>query len=74
MKNIALFSSGNGTNVQQITEYFMDKKEVNVSCVIVNKKDIYVIERAKNLGLDCFYFNRKDFYQTDNVVNLLKEK
>lgn len=74
MKNIALFASGNGTNVQQITEYFMDKKEVNVSCVIVNRKDIYVIERAKNLGLDCFYFNRKDFYQTDNVVNLLRER
>ncbi len=74
MKNIALFASGNGTNVQQITEYFEGKKDINVSCVIVNRKNIYVIQRAKNLGLDCFYFSRKDFYNSDHVVNLLKER
>lgn len=42
MKNIALFASGNGTNVQQIAEYFQGSKEVNVDCVVVNKKNIYV--------------------------------
>ncbi|MDO5760181.1 MAG: phosphoribosylglycinamide formyltransferase [Bacteroidota bacterium] len=74
MKNIVLFASGNGSNVQQITEYFRGSKEVNVACVVVNRKNIYVIERAKNLGLECYYFNREDFYNSDKVLNLLKEK
>ena len=61
MKKLALFASGNGTNVQQISEYFANNNDVKVSCVVVNKKNCYVIERAKNLNIPCYYFNRKDF-------------
>ncbi len=74
MTNIALFASGNGTNVEQITEYFKESKDINVSCVVVNRKNIYVIERAKKLNLPCYYFNKEDFYHSDNVLNLLKER
>lgn len=74
MKNIALFASGNGTNVQQIAEYFQGSKEVKVDCVVVNKKNIYVIERAKNLNIPCFYFNREDFYESEKVLNLMQER
>ncbi len=74
MKRLALFASGNGTNVQQISEYFKDSKEIKVDCVVINKQNIYVIERAKNLNLDCFYFNREDFYNTDKVLNLMRQR
>ncbi|MBQ9253908.1 MAG: phosphoribosylglycinamide formyltransferase [Bacteroidales bacterium] len=74
MKKIALFASGNGTNVQQITEYFKDSTTIQVDCVVVNRQNIYAIERAKNLNLPCFYFNREDFYSTDKVLNLMLER
>ncbi|MGP1514344.1 MAG: phosphoribosylglycinamide formyltransferase [Bacteroidales bacterium] len=74
MKKLALFASGNGTNVQQISEYFNGHNEIKVDCIVVNKKGIYVIERARNLGIDCFYFDRKDFYCTDKVLELMKER
>lgn len=74
MKKLALFASGNGTNVQQISEYFANSNEIKVDCVVVNKKNIYVVERAKNLGIDCFYFNREDFYNSDKVLNLMTER
>lgn len=74
MKNLALFASGNGTNVQQISEYFLNRGDIRVDCVVVNKQNIYVIERAKNLGIDCFYFNREDFYSTDKVLDLIKQR
>ncbi|MBP3253603.1 MAG: phosphoribosylglycinamide formyltransferase [Bacteroidales bacterium] len=74
MKKLALFASGNGTNVQQITEYFAGNDGIMVDCVIVNRKNIYVIERAKNLCVDCFYFSKEDFYQTDNVLQLLRSR
>ena len=74
MKKLALFASGNGTNVQQISEYFLNRDGITVDCVVVNKQNIYVIERAKNLGIDCFYFNRNDFYNSDKVLDLMKQR
>ena len=71
---IAIFGSGNGTNAQRITEYFAENPEVEVNTIITNKKDAYIVQRAKNLGVDCVYFSRHDFFETDNVLNYLKER
>lgn len=74
MINLALFASGNGTNVQQISEYFANVPDVTVSCVVVNRKNIYVTERARKLSIECFYFDRDDFYNSDKVTKLLKQR
>ncbi|MDO4216639.1 MAG: phosphoribosylglycinamide formyltransferase [Bacteroidales bacterium] len=71
---LALFASGNGTNVQQITEYFADKAQVMVDCVVYNVKDAYVAQRAQKLGIPSFYHNKKDFMETDVVANLMKQR
>ena len=71
---IAIFGSGNGTNAQRISEYFAENPEVEVNTIITNKKDAYIVQRAKNLGIDCTYFSRHDFFETDNVLNYLKER
>jgi phosphoribosylglycinamide formyltransferase-1 len=71
---IALLASGNGTNVQQITEYLKEKEGVEVNCVLYNKKDAYVAERARKLGIEAHYFNKHDFMETDDVLNFLKER
>ncbi len=71
---IALLASGNGTNVQQIAEYLADKADIEVCCVLYNRKDAYVVQRAKSLGIEARYFNRQDFLETDNVVMYLAEK
>ncbi len=71
---IALLASGNGTNVQQIAEYLFDKDEIEVCCVLYNRKDAFVAQRAKSLGIDAQYFNRHDFMETDKVVTYLVEK
>lgn len=75
MKKLALFASGNGTNVQQITEYFTGHPcGITVDCVVYNRKEAFVATRAKNLGLPAFYMNKADFYSGDKVLNLLKER
>ncbi|MDY5969303.1 MAG: phosphoribosylglycinamide formyltransferase [Bacteroidales bacterium] len=71
---IAILASGNGTNAQQITEHFATRPDVQVSCIIYNKKDAYVAERAKNMGVESHYFCRKDFMETDSVLNYLRER
>ncbi len=71
--NIAIFGSGNGSNAQHISEYFANNNKVKISTFVANKKDAYITERAKKLGIPCRIFNRNDFYYTNNVVDYLKE-
>ncbi len=71
---LAILASGNGTNAQQITEYFAGSKEVNVNVILYNKRDAYVATRAQQLGIEAQYFNRHDFYETDNVLRFLQQR
>lgn len=72
--NLAILASGNGTNAQQIAEYFMDRDDVVVRTIIYNKRDAYVATRAKNLGIESHYFNRHDFMDSDVVLDFLRER
>lgn len=72
MKKVVLFASGNGTNVQQIAEYFMANPQVEMSYLFCNKKDAYVLERARNLGIPSMIINRESFYHTPEVLHMLQ--
>ncbi len=71
---LAILGSGNGTNAQQISEYFAGRTDVEVCCIIYNKRDAYIAERAKNLGIEARYFGRKDFYESSAVLDYLRER
>ena len=58
---LAILGSGNGTNAQQISEYFAGRSDVQVACIIYNVKDAYIAQRARNLGIEDHYFGRKDW-------------
>ena len=51
MKNIVIFASGNGTNAQCIAEHFKSREDVRIPLILCNKKDAYVFERARRLGI-----------------------
>jgi len=72
--NLALFASGSGTNVENIAKYFAENSQINISCILCNKPDAYVIKRAKNLKLDFLVFNKTDFQKNGKVENYLLEK
>lgn len=71
---LAIFASGNGTNAQQISEHFAGRKDVEVACIVYNRKDAYVATRAQNLGIESRYFNRSDFMESERVLEYLREK
>lgn len=73
-KRLAILASGNGTNAQQISEYFSNRSDVVVDIIIYNKRDAYVAVRAQNLGIESRYFSRRDFMESDVVLDLLKER
>lgn len=73
MYKIALFASGSGTNVENIANYFTNNNQIECSLVLSNKKDAYVLERAKILNIPALVFNRNEFYNSTRIADLLKE-
>jgi len=71
-KRIAIFASGSGSNAQKIMEHFKYADDAEVSLVLSNNPDAYVLQRADNFEIPSHIFDRHEFYQTDNVVDILK--
>lgn len=74
MTNIAIFASGNGSNAQRICEYFSDNIRINIDCIIYNKKDAFVAQRAKSLNIPAFYFDKADFQENGSLLDFLKQR
>ena len=72
-KRIAIFASGSGSNAQKIMEYFKRNDFAEVSIVLTNNPDAYVLQRADNFEIPTHIFNRKAFYQSDDVVKILQK-
>lgn len=74
MKRLAIFASGNGSNAQSIIEYFKGSTSVHVAIIISNKKDAYVLERAKKEGVPSLLIQRQSFYESDEVIKTLHDQ
>ena len=72
MKNIAIFASGNGTNAQQIIEFFKKSDSIRVSVVYTNNSKAGVILRAEKLNISTVVFTRNSFYNTTEIIDSLK--
>jgi len=72
MKRICIFASGNGTNTKNIIDYFKQRKNCEVSLVLSNKKEAYVLQRAQLLGVSNRFFSREDLHNY-TVLKLLEE-
>lgn len=83
MKKIAVFASGSGSNAENIYEYFncnkKESKEANnciakVELIITNKKDAYVLERARRLGIDSVVFEKEKWVDGLEVLDYLNNR
>lgn len=73
MKKIAIFASGSGSNAENIANYFSNNDNVEISLILTNKSDAFVLERAKKLGVKSVVFSKLEFIETDRIVTVLKE-
>jgi phosphoribosylglycinamide formyltransferase-1 len=76
MKNprqIAIFASGNGSNAKRVAEYFSEKSIATVALIVSNRKEAYVLERAKSLQIPAYSFSKEQFTEGDDVLALLRE-
>lgn len=72
LKKIVIFASGAGTNAENIIRYFQNNDQVEVVCVLSNKKSALVLNKAQKFGVNSRYFNRDEFYESTEILNFLK--
>lgn len=73
MTKIAILASGSGTNAENIANYFKGNKKISIGCIISNKRDAFVLERAKKLNIPAIYFSKEDFLTSNKVIEYLIE-
>ena len=74
MKKIAILASGSGSNAENIAKYFEGSDYAQVSFIIANNANAFVLERAKRLGIESAVVTKSEFMQADGVVTMLKER
>jgi phosphoribosylglycinamide formyltransferase-1 len=70
---LAVFASGNGSNAEQIMQYFSNHDRVEVSLILSNKSDAYVVQRALKHRVPCFVFSRKSLNEGSVVDKALAD-
>ncbi|MDI9255959.1 phosphoribosylglycinamide formyltransferase [Flavobacterium sedimenticola] len=60
MKKIVLFASGNGSNVENIIQYFKDRETVSIVGVFSNNTHAGVIAKAQQHKVPVFTFDKKE--------------
>ena len=71
--SIAIFASGSGTNAEEIIRYFKNHEGIEVSLILSNNPDAYVLNRAKNHNIPAFVFDRNSFYKETSVDEVLEK-
>lgn len=73
MTNVAIFVSGNGTNCENIIQYFKDSKDVRVSLVISNKSEAYALIRAANNGIPTAVVSKQELNDEAFTMALMQK-
>ncbi len=73
MTNIAIFASGNGSNAENIIQYFAKNMNIKVAIVLTNKQDAYIIKRAQNHKIPFEIFSSQELKQEGYLISVLKK-
>ena len=70
--NIAIFASGNGSNCENLIEYFKDNDCARVALVVSNRADAYVLQRAQRLDVPAVVISKAELQQPEVVLPQLQ--
>lgn len=72
MKNLILFASGRGSNVEAIIAYFKNHEQVNIQAVVCNKPNIGAIDIANANNIPIILIPNKAYYNSIDFVQQLQ--
>ncbi len=70
---IVLFTSGNGTNAEEILNYFKGHPLIEAVLLLSNNPEAFALERAKKFNVPTRVFSKQQFHESDEVLLWLKE-
>ena len=70
---IAIFASGEGSNAENITNYFKGYDAINVVLIVSNRADVGVIRRAKKLKIP-YLISPRDELNSIKFLKLLEQE
>lgn len=73
LKNIAIFASGSGSNAEEIIKYFDNHNYIKTCCILSNRKDAFVHQRAKKLEIPSFWFTKNEITPNGRVAEILEK-
>ncbi len=73
MKKIAIFASGSGSNAENIAQYFAHNDNIEISLIVSNKPDAYVLQRAQNLNIPSVVITSSQMQDSQHVLLILKQ-
>lgn len=72
--NIAIFASGSGSNAENIIQYLSPLTALNVACVVSNKKNAGVLERAHQHSIPAKVMTNESFLPpAKEILRLLQD-
>lgn len=75
MTKIALFASGNGSNVQAMIDAIeRNKLSATIELLVCDRPGAYVIERAKKAGIEIFAFQAKTYSSKEEYEEVILAK
>ena len=75
MSKIAIFASGAGSNADRFIQYTNDlQSDVQVDCLLTNRKVAGIYEVAAKNSVPIFYFSNEDFSNNTKIIALLKQR
>jgi phosphoribosylglycinamide formyltransferase 1 len=74
MKQLAIYSSGTGTNAARIIDYFHHHPTIKVSLIVCNKPTAGVLNIASKEGLPVLLIDKEVFFRGDAYVEELRRK
>lgn len=74
MNNIAIFASGKGSNMVQITRKFEQFESISVRLVVASRASAGVLEHAKSLGVESVIFTKNDLASPETLLTELRAR
>ena len=71
-KKLAIFSSGSGSNAQNICNYFANHLDVKVVLICTNKLDAFIVKRAEKLNIPVTFITKTELDNFDALHKTLQ--
>ena len=71
MKNIAIFGSGQGSNAENIINYFQFHKRISIKLIVTNNANAGIINIAKNKKIEILILNKTPHISDKNILKQL---